>query len=532
MSVSAQKLAPGKYWIQFTDKHGSSFSADRPEEFLSLAAIERRMRYNIPVTDQDIPVLKKYVDSLYYFGFEVLGTSKWFNAAVIASDDTTGLLLIENLSFVKNFCLYSSSDDNFEGNLSLEEEKAVFEPQGIHYKDSDLEYGLGNRQITILNGKALHDLGYKGRGIKIALLDAGFFNTDKYEVFSHLWNDNRILSYKDFVNIHNSDFFRENTHGMSVLSVIAAFSPGTLIGTAPEAEYILLRTEDSSSEFRIEEANWLIAAEYADSAGADIISTSLGYSEFNDSVMNYTYDELDGKTALVTRAAELAFSKGMIVIASAGNEGDKKWKKITAPSDGENVLAVGSIDSTGTLSSFSSRGPSSDGRIKPDVLAVGYETSLINSSGYISKGFGTSYAAPQISGLTACLWQAHPDKSNKEIIQAIRRSSSRYINPDNNYGYGIPDFILAFHNLFDYEEYTRKIWIFPNPFNESFNLYFDINITEIQIIDLYGKVIWADKIEINPFELKNIIPSGLLPGIYILMGKNKDDYRITRIINQ
>lgn len=532
MSVSAQKLAPGKYWIQLTDKNNSPYSPDQPEEFLSKAAIERRQNYKIPINEEDIPVSKKYSDSLNNLGLEIIGASKWFNAVIAATDDTLLLSSINDLDFVRDFNYSQSFTYPSGGIQSYKENTQLNELPNFPSSGTMTDYGQGLQQISVLNGKALHDLGYRGQGIKIALLDAGFYNVNVFEAFRHLWYDNRITAVKDFVRFSEHDLFSESTHGMSALSTIAAYISGSFIGTAPEAEFMLLRSEDVSSEYKIEEVNWLLAAEYADSAGADIISTSLGYNEFNDSAMNYVYNDLDGNTALVTLAAEIAFSKGIIVIASAGNEGNKTWKQITPPSDGKNVISVGSIDINKSVSAFSSRGPTFDGRIKPDVLAVGYETVLINSSGSVSRGFGTSFAAPQISGLTACLWQAYRQKTNKEIIQAIRKSSSRYENPDNNYGYGIPNFMHAFHHLYDYEDSSKKIWIFPNPFNENFNLYFDIPVEEIQIIDIYGKIIKSYKVDLQAFELKNLIPSELEPGMYILLGKNSAEFRVTRIVRQ
>ncbi len=530
LTVSSQKLAPEKYWIQFTGKNNSGYSIHNPGEFLSPDAINRRIKYNIPVTEEDLPVNQVYIDSLTNLGLKILGTSKWFNAVIASSTDSVLLNNIALLEFVKNFDPLISYSTSSDGNL-LHEEKECASLSYFPWINTESDYGAGLKQIQIMNGKSLHDLGYRGRGIKIAVFDAGFFKVNSFEAFRHLFDSNQILEARDFVS-SGSDVFTESSHGMSALSAMAAFLPGSFIGTAPEAGFLLLRTEDASSEYKIEEANWIMAAEFADSSGVDIITTSLGYSQFNDTTMNYSYADMDGEKALVTVAAEKAFEKGMLIVASAGNEGNKTWNKITAPSDGKNVLSVGAIDTLGNLAAFSSRGPSYDGRIKPDVMAVGYEATIINSSGFVGTGFGTSFAAPQVSGLTACLWQAFPYKSNAEILHSIRASADKAQNPDNNTGYGIPNFMAAFHYLSDPDKTEKKIGIFPNPFIHDFNLYFDIPVTEIQIINIFGKVVEVFQVDMQAYELKSFYPADLTPGIYLIAGQNKNEYRVSRLIKQ
>ncbi len=524
-----QWLAPDKYWIPFTDKNNSEYSINKPTEFLSPEALERRSKQGIPVIQEDIPVVKEYIDSLKSMGLDILGTSRWFNAAVVFTEDIDLIRKVRELVFVRDF----DPDNAFRipgGTLSFADSMPV-NLRRLDFFHNDHDYGNAYKQISLLQGKSLHDRGYTGQGMKIALMDAGFYRVDSLEAFKKLWNENRILGYKDFVN-NDSDIFSESSHGLGVLSTMAAYLPGLMIGTAPEAGYWLLRTEDSGSEFKIEEANWVMAAEYADSAGADIIISSLGYNIFNDSAMNYSFADMDGKTTLVTRAAEKAFRKGIIVVLSAGNEGNKSWKKITAPSDAKNVLSVGSVDTSNYLSAFSSRGPSYDGRIKPDVLAVGYQTVIINSAGIPGLGYGTSYSAPQIAGLTACLWQAMPEKSNLEIMQAIIKSSDRYASPDNDRGYGIPNFLLALYGLENFNDTTMKVWVFPNPYIFSFEVFFDIEVTEIKIIDITGKDIISIPVNLKPYEKKVIIPDKLSPGMYILVGRNNSQQRNARIIKQ
>lgn len=529
VQIFSQRLAPDKYWIPFTDKNNSNFSIDKPQSFLSFSSIERRQRHGIEVTEQDIPVNYAYIDSLSSIGLSILGSSKWFNAAIVKAESLALIYKALEFSFVKSFdpetayrIVGGSGVYPDSGQAPCSETKAGY---------SETDYGRAFKQLNILGGNSLHESGYRGRGIKIAVLDAGFYAADSLQAFRHLWEENRILGFRDFVN-SKDNIFKQSSHGMSVLSTMAANIPGTIIGTAPEASYWLLRTEDAGSEFKIEEANWLMAAEFSDSAGVDIITSSLGYNQFNDPTMDYTYEEMNGLVSLSTRAADIAFDKGMIVIASAGNEGNKAWGKITAPSDAFNVLSIGAVDTAMNMAPFSSRGPASDNRVKPDLLAVGYQTAVINSSGSVINGFGTSFAAPQIAGLTACLWQAFPYKKNSEIIQAIKRSSDNYFTPDNDRGYGVPDFLLALSELFELPDSNVQIRIVPNPYIHSFEVSFDMKVQEIKIVDMSGITLASFRVDLNPYEKIVLAPVGIEPGIYLLTGRNKNQSKVSRLIKK
>jgi hypothetical protein len=299
----------------------------------------------------------------------------------------------------------------------------------------------------MLNGIALHDLGYDGMGMTIAVLDAGFTNTNTIPAFSYLWNNNRILGYKDFVSPQAPNLFSSHTHGTSVLSTMGAYLPGDMVGTAPQASYWLLRSEDGATEYLVEELNWVSAAEFADSVGADIINSSLGYTTFDNPAQDHTYQDMNGNTTPVTIGADKAVSKGMIVVNSAGNSGGSSWQYIGAPADGDSVFSIGAVNSIGAYVSFSSTGPTSDGRTKPDVVAQGSGTTIINAgTGNVSTGSGTSFSSPVTAGMVSCLWQAHPNRRNTEILEAIRQSGSLAGNPDQQLGWGIPNYLTA-HNL-------------------------------------------------------------------------------------
>lgn len=490
-TLSAQQLfeqtAPSKYRIEFMNKNENPFTLDNPTEFLSQKALERRSKQNIPVTLNDLPVTPAYIDSLRDTGAEILTVSRWFNAATILADHDSILNKIAKLTFVKGF--------NQSKSFPASTKKATVNP-GIQElnESSVLDYGLSWWQTAIHNGHLLHNQGYKGQGITIAVIDAGFYHVDQLPAFNSLWENNQILGTRDFVN-PGAGVFDGHTHGMHVLSIIGGSLPGELIGTASEADFWLLRSEDTGSEYLIEEDNWVAAAEFADSAGADIINTSLGYTVFNDPLQDHSYNDMNGNTTRISKAADLAASKGMLVVVSAGNQGNSSWKYIGAPADADSVLAIGAINQNRYIAYFSSRGPSSDGDIKPDVMAIGQNTYMAAYDGSIRLGNGTSLSAPIITGLSACLWQANPGVSAMDILSSIRQSADRFILPDEEYGYGIPDLNLA--NVLlkasqDNSDFTEKVTAFPNPFHDQLYIIFQSPVdvpVDVGLYDLTGKEI-------------------------------------------
>jgi serine protease AprX len=312
----------------------------------------------------------------------------------------------------------------------------------VKSEDYNDGYGLGWKQISMMNGQFLHKAGYKGDGIYIAVLDAGFYRANRISAFDSLFQSKRFLGSKDLVDV-GSDVFNDDDHGTHVLSCLASNANGVMTGTAPNASYLLIRTEDAGSETPAEEVQWLCGAEYADSMGIDLISSSLGYTEFDDKSFGHHYNELNGYTTLITRAANLAWERGIIIVNSAGNEGDGDWKYIGAPADAMGVIAVGAVDENGFKSDFSSFGPTADNRIKPDLVALGQRTTVINSNGYCIRSNGTSFSAPVLAGAVACLIQANIDKSPAQIRKILMLSSSQYLGPDSKTGHGLPDFELA-----------------------------------------------------------------------------------------
>lgn len=509
--TSAQNFA--KYRIEFADKNNNPYSIEKPEEFLSQRAIQRRIRQNIAIFESDLPVNPHYTDSLRSLGLRIINRSKWFNSVLIETGDTILLDTICKITFINSVTLIKPS-------VQKKSLRNKFIPESC----ADLAMQTTqNNQLTMLNGHILHEYGYKGEGMQIAVIDAGFTDADILPAFDSLWTNNQILGQRDFVDGDNW-VFDAHSHGMTILSIMGGNLPNELTGSAPGADYWLLRSEDTGSEYRIEEENWVSAAEFADSAGVDVINTSLGYSTFDDTLQNYTYKEMDGRTTRISKGAVMAASKGILVVVSAGNEGNKLWKYITAPADADSILAVGAVDAYGALASFSSVGPSYDGRIKPDIAAQGVGTVAQGLGSGLIGCNGTSCSAPVISGLAACLWQANYQLSNIEIIEMIKQSSSQYQNPDTLIGYGLPNFANALSQIGADLPYSsiRIKRIYPNPFLDKISLLF-IQIAPkdifLELYNIQGKMIMQKRyVNLPGGEFKLTIDNlgNLSQGIYII----------------
>ena len=430
--ASAEKVY--KYRVSLKDKVGTTCSIDKPEEFLSERAIERRNRQQLPIDETDLPVSGKYVDELKATGARLVTTSKWNNTVVLEVSDTLLMDEISKKSFVTGVKKVWVSLDS----IPLRNMKRKKEVKNKVEK-TDCHYGNALRQIEIHGGDSLHTAGFAGKGMHVAVIDAGFYNADEIKFFRKM----DLLGTRDFVN-PNSDIYAENAHGLMVLSCMAANLPKVFVGTAPEASYWLLRSEDNDSEQPIEEDYWAAAIEFADSVGVDVVNTSLGYYEFDEGFPAYRYRDLDGHYSLMSHSASLAADKGIVVVCSAGNSGDDPWKKVTPPGDSENVLTVGAINKNLVNARFSSIGNSADGRIKPDVMAVGVNSVVTGTDGSVSKGNGTSFASPIMCGIVACFWQACPWLTAKEVIEAVRQVGDRVDYPDNIYGYGVPNLWKAY----------------------------------------------------------------------------------------
>ena len=426
-----------KYRISLKDKAATEYSLKKPEKYLSAKAIERRRKQNLPIDSTDLPVCRKYIDEIRKQGVKIVVTGKWDNFVTVSCNDTTLIDRIAALPFVLSTEKVWISPGAGKPSMATERDSVLNQPT-IH---PDSIYGRAITQIQMSNGDKLHEAGFKGQGMTIAVIDAGFHNVDKITAMQNI----RILGTKDFVN-QQADIFAESSHGMSVLSCIGMNRPDIMTGTAPEASFWLLRSEDEYSEHLVEQDYWSAAVEFADSVGVDVINTSLGYYSFDDKSKNYKYRDLDGRHALMSRQASHIADKGMILVCSAGNSGAGSWKKITPPGDADNVLTVGAIDKRAVLATFSSVGNTADHRVKPDVVAVGVGSDVIRTDGNQGWANGTSFSSPIMCGMVTCLWQACPTLTAKEVIELVRRSGDRAGFPDNIYGYGVPDMWKAYND--------------------------------------------------------------------------------------
>lgn len=426
-----------KYRISLKDKAATEYSLKKPEKYLSAKAIERRRKQNLPIDSTDLPVCRKYIDEIRKQGVKIVVTGKWDNFVTVSCNDTTLIDRIAALPFVLSTEKVWISPGAGKPSMATERDSVLNQPT-IH---PDSIYGRAITQIQMSNGDKLHEAGFKGQGMTIAVIDAGFHNVDKITAMQNI----RILGTKDFVN-QQADIFAESSHGMSVLSCIGMNRPDIMTGTAPEASFWLLRSEDEYSEHLVEQDYWSAAVEFADSVGVDVINTSLGYYSFDDKSKNYKYRDLDGRHALMSRQASYIADKGMILVCSAGNSGAGSWKKITPPGDADNVLTVGAIDKRAVLATFSSVGNTADHRVKPDVVAVGVGSDVIRTDGNQGRANGTSFSSPIMCGMVTCLWQACPTLTAKEVIELVRRSGDRAGFPDNIYGYGVPDMWKAYND--------------------------------------------------------------------------------------
>lgn len=442
----AQKI--NKYWVEFTDKNNSPYCTCRPTEYLSARALERRVRAGIAVVDNDLPVNPLYISQLKNSGAEIHNTSRWLNAAAVMADSATASRL-PGLPFVKSV-RYLGPHLKYRNPPNRPEKKRAPLKNDPAILGNDIPiWGYAGQQNQLLGIPVLHLAGHRGAGIWVAVMDGGFSNADTIPMFDSVALQGRLFPGWDFVE-RDAGIYEAAQHGTSVLSVMASNLPGYFVGTAPAATYFLLKTEDTGGEFPIEEANWVAGAEWADSIGVDILNASLGYTSYNDNSLSHSYPELNGRTAIGSLGASIAATKGMILCNSAGNEGDGTWRYIGVPADAPGLLAVGAVGRSGQRAAFSSIGPSSDGRIKPDLVAPGDEIVVAGNVGIaLGLSSGTSLASPMLAGALASLWSAFPEKTAAEVLEAVYETADQAEKPDNQRGYGLPEMTEAWIHLGD-----------------------------------------------------------------------------------
>lgn len=518
--IAEAQIATDIYWVQFTDKNNSPYSIDNPEAYLSSRALQRRANLGIAIDEYDIPVNPQYLQAVAECGVQLLNPSKWLNGVSVYATNAAAIDAVNALPFVSAVrnCPNDPKAQEMKERWLANEMKPVAASRAMYGY-----YGGAEDQVKQLKVNVLHDQGFDGAGVVVAVLDGGFYGTDDHPCFDNMRAEGRFLGVREFV-YGVSTVYSQSTHGTSCLSTMAAYVPNTMVGTAPKASYYIIHTEDGGSENIVEEYNWVSGAEYADSLGVDVCSTSLGYNGFDMSQWDHPFAHFDGHTAPMTIGAEIAASRGMICINAAGNNGGGTCT-LGIPGDAEHILTIGAVNSSGNRADFSSVGPTYDGRIKPDVMALG-EGSYV-ASGYSAwdgeyyNGSGTSFATPILAGAVACLRQARPYASVQAICDAIRQCSDRVDNPDSYYGYGIPDFSQAMELLSVNEPMgntpAHVISVFPNPSNGEVHVALNaVHKADLTVYDITGRQLFAYSFNgLNHTTLENFLNT-LGAGVYFI----------------
>lgn len=504
---SSQSLSY-KFRVYLKDKGVTTYTTDKPEQFLSLEAIERRKRQHATIDETDFPISPDYFKLIEKAGGKVVSHSKWFGTVTVQVADSlaiNGVLLLPFVDTVKYVWRGNELKSSFQLRPRLEKSDCGQSVSSAH------PFGLTFNQFVVHNADKLLLAGFQGKGIDVGVIDAGFTNFDVIPWFE-------TVDLQGFMNfVPEGDLFATSDHGTKVLSTMAVNKAGMMMGSAPEATYWLLRSEDVRSEFPVEEDYWVRAIEYADSLGLDLINTSLGYNRFDDGSLNYRFSDLNGEVSFMSRAADMAYEKGMLIVVSAGNEGNKPWQKTTPPGDAKNVLTVGAVGTDSLIASFSSYGLMVDGRIKPDLVSVGKGTVTLGQEGQIGHTNGTSLSSPFLTGLIASLWSVNPDMHRGELIDIIKKSSDRYLMPDSVYGNGIPDFQKAYGELLhslhvEDGPVTEKYFSVSRPLENHFLISltqpdFSYEDYELRLLDDAGQLISTHTFEKETLQIS--VPSSI-----------------------
>lgn len=491
-----------RYIIKFKNKGGASYTFANPLAYLSQRAIDRRTRYSIAIDSTDLPVTPSYITQVSTVpNVTLLNISRWQNAITIQTSNAAAITTINSFPFVQSVsgiaARNATGGKTANEKFSLEERMTPVTSFTERVAADYYNYGTASyNEIHLHLGEFLHNIGLRGQGMQIAMLDNGFNNYTALKAFDSVNAEGRVLGTWDFV-AREQNVANDGSHGMNCFSIICANIPGQFIGKAPKASFWLYQTEDNSSEYPIEEFNWVCGAERADSSGADVISSSLGYYDFDNPVFNYTYSNMDGNTTISAIGADLAAKKGILPFLAAGNEGGNAWHFIITPSDGDSVVAVGAVTAAGAVGGFSSYGPSADLQIKPDLASVGVAALIQSTANTVTSGNGTSFACPNMAGLGTILWQGFPEFNNMKILKALQQAGSRATNPDDRVGYGIPNMKTAFTSLLvDYATSSATV----NACNATINWTSkDVSAMKYEIErKLPGEIIYTKIGELNP----------------------------------
>ncbi|MCW3077407.1 MAG: peptidase [Bacteroidetes bacterium] len=513
-SLTIRLNAQTKYWIKFKNKTGTPYNVSNPSAFLTAKSVLRRTTYNIPVDATDLPVTPSYITQVdNVAGVTLLYVSKWMNGAVISTTSTAALATINSFSFV----LSSNPVNRVVVSIPKNEIPEQVLTNKTAVSTTTFNYGGSYWQNKQLGVDCIHSAGFRGQGMTIAVLDDGFNNADINVVFDSLRNRGGILGTRDFV-VGGNSVYEDDQHGAMVLSCMAAIKPNLIMGSAPRADYWLLRTEDANSETPSEEYNWIRGAEFADSVGADILTTSLGYSQFDNPSEDHTFADLDGKTADMSKAATMAARKGMFVLNAAGNGGGSAWPKISIPADADSICTVGAIDTLNNVAGFSSVGPTADGRIKPDLVARGLNSCVSDPSGAVIHSSGTSFATPILAGAVACFWQAHKTWNNMKILDTLKKTANNALSPNNQRGWGLPNMCSVAVGVKENTALNFNYSVYPNPFTSVLS----IALSSYSDKAIYAEVFTITGLLVKRFEFSSdklnhqVDLSGITSGIYFL----------------
>ncbi len=528
--------------VNFCDKAGGLTIADS-NLFLSQKSLDRRSRQGIAVDATDIPVVQAYIDTVMNVSAAVKlhNRSRWFNQIVVITYDSSKVNDIAALPFVCNAKLvarYSNYTPKTDGAPTGLSARKIPQVQPISNKTTGdpAYYGLTYQQVNMMQADCLHDLGYSGEGMTIAILDAGFRYANTHTQFDSVNNSGRFLATHDFVR-DTTFVFRSSDHGTNVMGLIIGEDPGSYIGTAPKSNIYALLTEDIFSEQPIEEDNWLSGAEWADSAGADMINGSLGYNQFDNPHSSYTYsNDLDGHSTLIARTANMAVSKGIFTCVAQGNSGGQAWHYMLTPADADSAFSVGSVDGSGQWAN-SGYGPNADGQTKPNGMALGRSTVLIGGNGLPGVSNGSSFASPLLAGAVACLWQAFPNKTESELRHLVMQVSDRYTSPNNTHGFGVPNMCMAYNLTLgtdDFENgYEGNFDVYPNPSEGAFSIRVKQNMLpySFELFDITGKKV-SQLNNINNLVYTNNSMQNLPKGTYYIQLDSKKGKQQATIINK
>lgn len=500
-------------WVYFKDKPSSATFLANPLSMLTQRSLDRRTAQNIPLDVTDVPVEQTYITQITSAnGITVMAKSRWLNALHIRGTQTD-IQALSAFGFV-NSITFANRNLNASGK-QIQNIPIVFQPVNKQLEvQVNYNYGNSANQIEMLNGHLLHQQNFTGQGKIIAVLDSGFTGVNTVAPFQNLIANNQILDGYNFPD-RNTNYFSRHDHGTKVLSNMAGFVEGQLVGTAPNAQYYLYITEDVNGENPVEESYWVEAAELADYQGVDVINSSLGYFTYDNPSYSHQYSDMIGNKTFASRGANMAFNKGIVVVISAGNSGATSNPHIGTPADAIGGLTIGAVDSNEAYVGFSSIGPSFDNRIKPDVCAKGQAATISNSLGVIATANGTSFSSPILAGMVATFWSAFPNLTAQEVVNFIKQSADIYNNPTPQKGYGIPDFQLAYTNALSAQTVVKlpTVTAYPNPAEDfvTFTLETNFSSGTLKLYNALGQIVLKDKLTIE----KNVIDiQNLANGVY------------------